>query len=381
MSEDTTAPDGEPVERKVHVYISDRSQAPAGVTVKRDTDGDLYYETAGGYRGDPDRDFEVPVYDPEDITDPRTGTNTPETGVFDRDDWYGDDPGDIGLAGIACPLSELPATRQEMDALTVEYKEWVPYKGPEGGDGWRNTDTDEIVYDDEPPGEIVDTPQARGREVQQEVGDIMGDNPGRDEYAEAEAYLETELAVENVDLSDFDAAQVETTAAELGRLDDQGDLDNLSEINSQVPDQARETYGDLPMHYDRDGEAVSINPQAMTDDMAGALANDGVISTADAEHFLRHMVGAHNHSEAIENGDTDPEGDPSESAEQQLSEEGIDVGGVASSVGTLALATGVTLVAETWALLEGGKQPSDAALEAYRYFGGPTLGDVTGDSE
>jgi hypothetical protein len=268
-----------------------------------------------------------------------------------------------------------------MDALTVEYKEWVPYKGPEGGDGWRNTDTDEIVYDDEPPGEIADTPQARGREVQQEVGDIMSDNPGRDEYAEVEAYLETELAVENVDLSDFDAAQVETTVAELGRLDGQGDLDNLSEISSQVPDQARETYGDLPMHYDRDGEAVSINPQAMTDDMAGALANDGVISTADAEHFLRHMVGAHRHSEAIENGDTDPEGDPSESAEQQLSEEGIDVGGVASSVGTLALATGVTLVAETWALLEGGKQPSDAALEAYRYFGGPTLSDVTGDSE
>ena len=31
--------------------------------------------------------------------------------------------------------------------------QWEPYEGPRGGFGWRNTDTDEIVYQDDPPGE------------------------------------------------------------------------------------------------------------------------------------------------------------------------------------------------------------------------------------
>lgn len=29
---------------------------------------------------------------------------------------------------------------------------WVPYLGPDGGEGWQNTDTGEVVYQDEPPG-------------------------------------------------------------------------------------------------------------------------------------------------------------------------------------------------------------------------------------
>jgi len=135
------------------------------------------------------------------------------------------------------------------------------------------------------------------------------------------------------------------------------------------------------MHYDRDGKAVSIDPQAMTSDMTGALADGGVISTADAEHFLRHMVGTHKHAQAVEAGDVEPEGDPSESAEQQLEaadNEEISATDVAKDVGVLGLATGATLVAETYALLEGDKQPLSALIEAYRFFGGPTLGDVVG---
>lgn len=32
------------------------------------------------------------------------------------------------------------------------FKEWVPYEGPQGGEGWENTRTGEIVYQDEEPG-------------------------------------------------------------------------------------------------------------------------------------------------------------------------------------------------------------------------------------
>jgi len=31
---------------------------------------------------------------------------------------------------------------------------WVPYEGPKGGTGWRNAETGDVVYDDEPPGEV-----------------------------------------------------------------------------------------------------------------------------------------------------------------------------------------------------------------------------------
>ena len=37
----------------------------------------------------------------------------------------------------------------------ADAKSWIPYRGPQGGEGWQNTDTGEVLYDDEPPGEII----------------------------------------------------------------------------------------------------------------------------------------------------------------------------------------------------------------------------------
>ena len=36
----------------------------------------------------------------------------------------------------------------------TEKGSWEPYVGPQDGFGWRNPDTDEVVYQDEPPGEM-----------------------------------------------------------------------------------------------------------------------------------------------------------------------------------------------------------------------------------
>ena len=33
--------------------------------------------------------------------------------------------------------------------------DWEPYVGPQNGKGWRNVDTDEVVYEDEPPGSVT----------------------------------------------------------------------------------------------------------------------------------------------------------------------------------------------------------------------------------
>lgn len=52
----------------------------------------------------------------------------------------------------------------------AERKSWIPYEGPRGGQGWKNTDTGRKVYDDEPPGEtaastLEDDPLSKGDKV------------------------------------------------------------------------------------------------------------------------------------------------------------------------------------------------------------------------
>ena len=50
-------------------------------------------------------------------------------------------------------------TVQTVDSVSVSdvRKIWIPYRGPEGGTGWQNTDDlDDVVYDDEPPGQQAD---------------------------------------------------------------------------------------------------------------------------------------------------------------------------------------------------------------------------------
>lgn len=42
--------------------------------------------------------------------------------------------------------------------------DWEPYIGPQGGKGWRNVETDEVVYDDSPPGG-VSLPEEFGAEL------------------------------------------------------------------------------------------------------------------------------------------------------------------------------------------------------------------------
>jgi hypothetical protein len=284
-------------------------------------------------------------------------------------------------------LRALPATAAEMDQLATETKQWVPYEGPEGGDGWRNTETDEIVYDDEPPGEVADSDaaqaEAEGRQLRQQVTDVLGDNPGREEFTEAESLVEAETGIDDVDFSSFDADQVEVASAELGRMNARGDVEGLESFRSSVPDEAREDYGDLPMHYDRDGRGVSVDPRALNRDLTGQLNEAGITATGDVEHLLQHIAATHAHAEALENGDTEAEGDPSESAEQQLEDAdgAFDPAEIARDVSTLALATGATLVAETMTMVRNGQPTTDQVRRAYRFFGGPELSDVVGGDD
>ena len=44
----------------------------------------------------------------------------------------------------------------EKGLFYVEGKSWIPYEGPRGGTGWKNMETGEVDYSDEPPGETQD---------------------------------------------------------------------------------------------------------------------------------------------------------------------------------------------------------------------------------
>lgn len=55
-------------------------------------------------------------------------------------------------APVIVDLDAFFQKESEADAGSGEDVTWVPYQGPQGGDGWQNVDTGEVVYDDKPPG-------------------------------------------------------------------------------------------------------------------------------------------------------------------------------------------------------------------------------------
>lgn len=48
-----------------------------------------------------------------------------------------------------------PDNYTEVHTGSTVAKSWVPYEGPQGGKGWRNVDSGEVIYGDEPPGEAA----------------------------------------------------------------------------------------------------------------------------------------------------------------------------------------------------------------------------------
>jgi hypothetical protein len=74
-------------------------------------------------------------------------------GEMDPEDLPEDVPEDE--AAVTSPLMFRVLRRQEAAEQTE--KEWVPYVGPRGGEGWQNeNDPDDVRYTDEPPGEVSD---------------------------------------------------------------------------------------------------------------------------------------------------------------------------------------------------------------------------------
>ena len=63
---------------------------------------------------------------------------------------------DVPLPDIDASVEPAAFARVEAVDRAAQRKSWVPYEGPRGGKGWKNLDSGDVSYDDQPPGETVE---------------------------------------------------------------------------------------------------------------------------------------------------------------------------------------------------------------------------------
>jgi hypothetical protein len=166
---------------------------------------------------------------------------------------------------------KLDATINEAFAGLTGKASWVPYEGDRGGVGWRNTESDTVIYDDEPPGgtpegipDSLDEMQEQIESGELSVDDIeravAGEGVDPDEDLEGDDDELTE-----VDREDLGLAQNPDDAVDDGEL---GDMQN-----DDVPN---------PMGGNDEGDAVEsvrdINPRDAANRVHDELVEDGMAS-------------------------------------------------------------------------------------------------------
>jgi len=82
-----------------------------------------------------------------------------------------------GLGKSDTPISDQIASEVAL-RLNKQGGEWVEFQGPEGGTGWQNTRTQEVRYQDQPPGEVAGDGEDNSYDGQ------GGDNEGEPEWEE-----------------------------------------------------------------------------------------------------------------------------------------------------------------------------------------------------
>jgi hypothetical protein len=95
-------------------------------------------------------------------------------------------------------------TAEQMDTIAAETKAWVPYEGPRGGEGWRDTDSGRVVYDEDKLPDGAETREAKNERAAEllkeadertfdevEEGDVILTRAG-DDFAKAEITSKSE---------------------------------------------------------------------------------------------------------------------------------------------------------------------------------------------
>lgn len=93
---------------------------------------------------------------PEELVEMVEGGELAEHGAKDVDfEMEGQDGDPGGFEGKAGTEGFKERLREGLAGAVAEKARWVPYQGPRGGEGWKDTASGRVVYDDEPPGEVA----------------------------------------------------------------------------------------------------------------------------------------------------------------------------------------------------------------------------------
>lgn len=110
------------------------------------------------------------------------------------------------LAGTAEPGTE-------EGGAAVAAKSWVPYSGPQGGTGWENTDTGQVIYGELPTGDMVDPEELTPDEMGEALAAMVGEEEAVRMFQEADGREEIDEAFRDA-MDDF------TGGAERVEVDD-----------------------------------------------------------------------------------------------------------------------------------------------------------------
>ena len=164
---------------------------------------------------------------------------------------------------------------------------WEPYIGPQGGEGWRNTETDEIEYGEEPPGEtefefIDDDFSPDDIEVGNQYGFLdMADNVITGEVIRFEgdnAVVRDEQGVDNEIPVDMFAEEV----VAVNEVADTYDVDDLNELVGETPELDQVSVG---QKLEMDGEGVVTVTGTRYDKYIEYEADDGSTGWVDPDFF------------------------------------------------------------------------------------------------
>lgn len=170
--------------------------------------------------------------------------------------------------------------------------EWIPYEGPQGGQGWLSTDTDEVIYQDEPPGpldtDLLDEVDSQAlREELEERGldpdEILGegdfpDEEG-DESEEPERGTVEELVDEDEEIAPIAEVELEGgTELIFGALEDAEKV----EVDEAVNDPTA-IMGPAAGHLKlSDGTYATLTGE-MNDSLPPEALEDGIRALTDAD--------------------------------------------------------------------------------------------------
>ena len=192
---------------------------------------------------------------------------------------------------------EDPVEERLVEAMATKLagteKAWIPYEGPQGGEGWQNVETGDIEYTDEPPGEAItaeDVAEAAADagvppgEIEDVVGDAAALGPSGDTRSPDDLMDDISMAVAEQHLEEV------MTGGGTGET--YIDLANARSDN-------RDEYLE---------ELRSILEDSLTDDQKRALAAEAGVDDAYAEVDPDDVEGdperAQRALEAIDDSDT-----------------------------------------------------------------------------